>query len=364
MDIAPHLETLKQRFERLIDEMSDSATAGNSSRMQQLSREHARLIPVMADYERFKSLRKEATDLEHLTEGSDAEMASMAHDELPKVRASITALENRLRLALLPKDPNEDRNIIIEIRAGAGGDEAGLFAGELLRMYQRYAETHGFRLEPLELSTSERGGVKEAIIQLNGERVWTHFKYERGVHRVQRVPATEANGRIHTSTATVLVMPEAEEVDIKIDPSDLRIDTFRASGAGGQHINKTDSAIRITHIPSGLFVACQEERSQIKNRAKAMKLLRSRMLEAAQEKHDAEQAKEHKTQVGGGDRSEKIRTYNFPQDRVTDHRINESFHNLPSLMEGHLEDLIQALQKDEQARQMADLVRAGAGSAQ
>jgi len=357
MDITPHLETLRQRFERLQDELNDPATASDTRRLQQLSRDHARMQPVINDYTRFKSLKKEKIDLEHMLTGADSDMAAMARDEMPGVQAELQKLEDRLRLALLPRDPNEDRNVLLEIRAGAGGDEAGLFAAELLRMYTRYAETQKWRLEPVEVSLSERGGLKEAIIEVSGDNVWSLLKFERGVHRVQRVPLTEANGRIHTSTVTVAVLPEAEEVDIKIDPSDLRIDTFRASGAGGQHINKTESAIRITHIPSGLAVACQEERSQMKNREKAMKLLRSRMLEAAQEKHDREISQDRKTQVGTGERSEKIRTYNFPQDRVTDHRINLNLHNLPSIMEGDIQDLIGALQKEEQARQLAELIR-------
>jgi peptide chain release factor 1 len=290
-----------------------------------------------------------------LTHSGDPELRQMADDDLRKTKEQIQALEERLRLALLPSDPNEDRNIILEIRAGAGGDEAGLFAAELLRMYTRYCEEHGFRIVPLESSLSERGGLKEALFQVSGPGVWKHFKYERGVHRVQRVPLTEANGRIHTSTVTVAVLPEAEEVEIKIDPGELRIDTFRASGAGGQHINKTDSAVRITHLPTGLAVACQEERSQIKNRAKAMTLLRSRLLQQIQDKQASEIAQDRKSQVGTGERSEKIRTYNFPQDRVTDHRINMNLHNLPSVMEGKMDPLISALQKAEQSQQLADL---------
>jgi peptide chain release factor 1 len=355
MDIRPHLESLRQRFERLLAELGAPETSGNPARLQQLQREHARLAPVIASYETYLSLWKERADLQGLIAGSDPELRRMAQEELPRLEERLADLEQELRLALLPRDPNEDRNVLLEIRAGAGGDEAGLFAAELLRMYTRYCEQHGWRMEPLELSQSERGGVKEAIIQISGDGVWKHFKFERGVHRVQRVPATEANGRIHTSTATVAVLPEAEDVDIRIDPSELRIDTFRASGAGGQHINKTDSAVRITHIPSGLAVACQEERSQIKNRAKAMRLLRSRLLEQVQEKQNREIAQNRKTQVGTGDRSEKIRTYNFPQDRVTDHRINVSVHNLPSVMEGELDGLIAQLQREEQARLLQEL---------
>jgi len=356
MNITPHLNTLRLRFERLQDELNDPSTAGNNTRMQQLSREHARLQPVMADYERYQQLHKEKIDLQNLLEGSDAEMATMAREERPTINRELTVLEDRLRLALLPRDPNDDRNVLLEIRAGAGGDESGLFAAELLRMYTRYAEEKRWKFEPLEVSLSERGGLKEAVIEISGENVWSFMKFERGVHRVQRVPLTEANGRIHTSTVTVAVLPEAEEIDLKIDPSDLKIDTYRASGAGGQHINKTESAIRITHVPSGFVVACQEERSQIKNREKAMKLLRSRLLEAMEAKQAKEISAERKLQVGTGERSEKIRTYNFPQDRVTDHRINMSLHNLSSIMEGRIGALQDALLKEQQARQLGSLV--------
>jgi len=360
MDITPHLETLRQRFERLQDELNDPAAIGDGQRLQQLGREHSRLRPVIADYERFKRLRSERKDLELLLAGSDVDMAAMAREELPAIETELQALEDRLRIALLPVDPNLDRNVILEIRAGAGGDEAGLFGAELLRMYTRYAETRKWRMEPLESSLSERNGLKEAVVLITGDDVWSYMKFESGVHRVQRVPLTEANGRIHTSTVTVAILPEAEEVDLKIDPSELRIDTYRASGAGGQHINKTESAIRITHMPSGLVVACQEERSQMKNRDKAMKLLRSRLLEQMQAKQAAEMAQNRKSQVGTGERSEKIRTYNFPQDRVTDHRINMSFHNLPAIMEGKIEPLLEELRKHEQADLLAQLIETNA----
>lgn len=355
MDLQPHLEALRQRLDRLEAEMSRPGAAADRNDFQQLRREHSRLAPVIQKYDAYRTLLKERGDLKHLVEGHDSAMKQMALEEIPGVEQKIKDLEQQLRLALLPQDPNTDRDIILEIRAGAGGDEAGLFAAELLRMYSRYCENHGWALEPLESSLSERGGIKEVIVQIHGADVWNHFKFERGVHRVQRVPVTEASGRIHTSTVTVAVLPEAEEVDIKIDPNELRIDTFRASGAGGQHINKTDSAVRITHLPTGFVVACQDERSQIKNRAKAMRLLRSRLLEQLQEKHDREMAKNRKTQVGTGDRSEKIRTYNFPQDRITDHRINFSLHNLPAVMEGKLDPMIDELQKQEQAEQLAQL---------
>ncbi len=361
MDLNGPLEALRQRFERVQHDLSLHETVANPISLQQLSRERARLAPLVQKYHLYKKLLRERADVQGLIQNPDQEIRNLADKELFQINAGIAVLEQELKLGLLPRDPNEDRNIILEIRAGAGGDEAGLFAADLLRMYQRYAEAHGWKLEPIESSISERGGIKEVVVQISGPEVWSHFKFERGVHRVQRVPATEASGRIHTSTATVAVLPEAEEVDINIDPGDLRIDTYRASGAGGQHINKTDSAVRITHLPTGFVVACQDERSQIKNRAKAMKLLRSRLLEQLQEKHDREISQNRKSQVGTGDRSEKIRTYNFPQDRITDHRINFNIHNLPGVMEGNLDTLIKELQKREQEKQLADLAAQGSG---
>ena len=361
MDLSGPLEALKLRFERLQHDLSQPETAANPAQVQQLSREHSRLVPIIEKSRRFQKCLREKMDLAVLAQSTDVDLQKLAADDLRKVESELASLEKDLQLAILPKDPNEDRNIILEIRAGAGGDEAGLFAGDLLRMYQRYAESRGFKLEPIESNVSERGGIKEVIMTVSGPGVWSHFKFERGVHRVQRVPLTEASGRIHTSTATVAVLPEAEEVDIRVDPGDLRIDTYRASGAGGQHINKTDSAVRITHIPTGFVVACQDERSQIKNRAKAMKLLRSRLLEQLQEKHDREISQSRRSQVGTGDRSEKIRTYNFPQDRITDHRINFNVHNLPGVMEGNLGPLIQELQKREQEKLLAELSEQGAG---
>ena len=355
MDLLPHLKTLEKRFAQLVDELSAPNAASDPKRYQDLRREHARLSPVVEKIAQYQRTLQDEQDLLPLTQTADAEMREMAQADLAQAQNRKKTLEEELQLALLPRDDNADRNIILEIRAGAGGDEASIFAGDLLRMYTRYAENHKWKMEVISSSLSERNGVKEVIVQISGPDVWNHFKYESGVHRVQRVPTTEASGRIHTSTSTVAVLPEADEVDVHIDPSDLRIDTFRASGAGGQHINKTDSAVRITHIPTGFAVACQEERSQIKNRAKAMKLLQSRLLQMAQEKHEKEISQNRRSQVGTGDRSEKIRTYNFPQDRITDHRINVSVHNLPSIMEGNLDGLIGELQKFEKAEKLANL---------
>ncbi len=356
MNLQLHLKGLEKRYDQLLTELSVPDVASDPKRFQELRREQSRLTPLVEKYRTYQRVIKEEQELIALSSSSDPEMKSMAEEDLVRMQAQKKNLEDELQLGLLPRDTNEDRNIILEIRAGAGGDEAGLFASDLLRMYTYYVEAHHWKMEVLSASVSERGGVKEVIVQVSGPAVWSHFKYESGVHRVQRVPSTEANGRIHTSTVTVAVLPEAEDVDIDINPSDLRIDTFRASGAGGQHINKTDSAVRITHIPSGLAVACQEERSQIKNRAKAMKLLRSRLLQQAQEKHEQEISQNRRNQVGTGDRSEKIRTYNFPQDRITDHRINFNVHNLPGVLEGKLDALIAELQKHDRAQKMTDLM--------
>ncbi len=355
MDLIKPLENLKNRLAHIEQELASAEVSGNPDKLQSLSREHARLAPLIEKFKRYRKCLQEQDDLLGLLKTQDTDLQHLAAEELPRLEAERLELEKTLQLALVPKDPNQERNIILEIRAGAGGDEAGLFASDLLRMYTRFAEAHGWVVEPMDSSVSERGGIKEVVVQISGAGVWSSFKYERGVHRVQRVPVTEASGRIHTSTATVAVLPEAEDVDVRIDPSELRIDTYRASGAGGQHVNKTESAIRITHIPSGIVVACQDERSQGKNRVKAMKLLRSKLLAQVQEKQAQDISQNRRNQVGTGDRSEKIRTYNFPQDRITDHRINFNLHNLPAVMEGRLDPLIQELQKREEERLLTEL---------
>ena len=318
-----------------------------------LSKEYAEVEPVAVAAETVQSLRREVLELGELL--ADPEMKAMAEDELASIRQRLPDAEQALAIALLPKDAADERAAMLEIRAGTGGDEAALFAGDLFRMYQRYADTQGWKIELISSSESEVGGFKEVIASVNGQGVFAKLKFESGVHRVQRVPTTESGGRIHTSAATVAVLPEAEEVDVQIEEKDLKVDIYRSSGAGGQHVNVTDSAIRITHLPTGLVVIQQDQRSQHKNRAKAMQVLRTRLYEREREKLHAERAGNRKSMVGSGDRSERIRTYNFPQGRVTDHRINLTLHRLPEILVGQLDELIGALITAEQAERMAGL---------
>ncbi|HZP79945.1 MAG TPA: peptide chain release factor 1 [Pseudolabrys sp.] len=321
-----------------------------------LSREFAELSPVVDAVKAYRAVVKEMADLQTLADdpATDSDMRKMAEAERPALEEKRVALEQQLRVALIPKDAMDERNVILEIRAGTGGDEASLFAGDLFRMYERYATKQGWKVEIISVSEGTKGGFKEIIAEVRGRGAFAKLKFESGVHRVQRVPDTEASGRIHTSAATVAVLPEVEDVDIKIDEGDLRIDTMRASGAGGQHVNKTESAIRITHIPSGIVVAVQEERSQHKNKARGMALLRAKLYDAERTKRDAERAAERRGQVGSGDRSERIRTYNFPQGRVTDHRINLTLYKLPQVIEGEaLDEIINALVTENQAALLA-----------
>ncbi len=335
------IEEIERRFQELEALLSDPAVIGNQTEFRKFSREHADIAPLVDAYRQHRKVLAEIEGNRELL--ADPDMKEMAEEELKGLETRQEQLENEIKLLLLPKDPNDSRNVILEIRAGTGGDESALFAGDLFRMYSRFAEKNRWKVEMLSCSESERGGYKEVIAAIEGQDVYAKLKYESGTHRVQRVPETEAQGRIHTSACTVAIMAEAEDVDIDINPTDLKIDVYRSSGAGGQHVNTTDSAVRITHLPTGTVVACQEERSQIKNRAKAMKVLKTRILDSIQQEQNAKMAAERKQQVGSGDRSERIRTYNFPQGRMTDHRIGLTLYKLDAIMQGDIAEIADAL---------------------
>lgn len=335
---------VEQRFEELATMLSQPEVISNRTLFSKYSKEHKDLTEIVATYRAYKKAKEELDGSKELLAASkDEEMIAMAQDEMRLLGQELEGLEKQLQILLLPKDPNDEKNVILEIRAGAGGDESGIFAGELLRMYTRYAETKRWKVELLSASDASAGGYKEVVAMITGYGAFSRLKYERGVHRVQRVPQTEAQGRIHTSTVTVAVLPEAEEVELHIDQKDLKIDVYRSSGAGGQSVNTTDSAVRITHLPTGIVVAMQDERSQHKNREKAMRVLRARLLEAKEEQAEAERRDDRRSQVGTGDRSEKVRTYNFPQSRITDHRIGLSIYSIDQVMNGDVDQLIDPL---------------------
>ncbi|MBI1182467.1 MAG: peptide chain release factor 1 [Alphaproteobacteria bacterium] len=355
------IRQLIDRFEGLEAQMADSANLSGEE-FARLSKEYAELTDVVAGARELRRIRREIDSLGEIVADpdSDAEMRALAAEEMEELKDRLPEVERDLQLRLLPKDAADERSVILEIRAGTGGDEAALFAGDLFRMYQRHADLHGWKVEIMSASDSSVGGFKEVIASVSGKGVYSRLKFESGVHRVQRVPVTEAGGRIHTSAATVAVLPEAEEVDVQIEDKDLRIDVFRASGAGGQHVNTTESAVRITHLPTGIMVSQQDEKSQHKNRAKALKILRARLYEHEREQRDAERSDARRSQVGSGDRSERIRTYNFPQNRVTDHRINLTLYKLDLIIQGEgLDEMIDALVAEDQAERLAALETAG-----
>ena len=356
--IARRLQGLAERFDEVTALLADPKVIGNNEQFRKLSQEYAELNDVVSAYREYHRIREEHDTAHAMLDDSDVELRQMASEEVVRTDARLAELELELQTRMLPRDPDDKRNVFLEIRAGTGGDEAAIFAGDLFRMYNYYAQAQGWNVEVVSSSPGEHGGYKEIIARIAGQNVYARLKFESGAHRVQRVPETEAQGRIHTSACTVAILPEADEIDeVALNPADLKIDTFRASGAGGQHVNKTDSAIRITHLPTGIVVECQDERSQHKNRARALSVLSARLLETERRKQREAQAATRKSLVGSGDRSERIRTYNFPQGRVTDHRINLTLYKLDQVMEGKLDELIAGLTQADQADQLAALAQ-------
>ncbi len=350
------LEDLVIRFQEIVDELNEPTVVNDQARFRKLMKEQNDLQEIVEAYQEYKATKQGIEDsLKMIEEESDDEMRELAKEELNDCKDRVVELENKMKILLLPKDPNDEKNVIVEIRAGAGGDEAALFAAELYRVYSRYAERNRWKVDMMSINENGIGGFKEVIFMINGSGAYSKLKYESGVHRVQRVPVTESGGRIHTSTVTVAIMPEAEEVDVQIDLNDCKFDVFRSSGNGGQSVNTTDSAVRLTHIPTGIVISCQDEKSQLKNKDKAIKVLRTRLYDMELEKAQSAEAKERKSQVGTGDRSEKIRTYNFPQGRVTDHRIKLTLHRLDSIMDGDIYEIIDSLIAADQAAKLANM---------
>jgi peptide chain release factor 1 len=354
------LKDLDHRYHELESLLSDPDIVNRQTLYQKYAKEHADLQEIVHEFRRYEQVVTEIDDGQNILQGSDEELKTLVREELPELKEKLAEAESRLKILLLPKDQNDDRNVILEIRAGTGGDEAGLFVGDLFRMYARYAESCGWRVEIISSSPAGgMGGFKEIIALVEGKGAYSRLKYESGTHRVQRVPVTESQGRIHTSAVTVAIMPEAQEVEVNIDPNELRIDVYHSSGHGGQSVNTTDSAVRITHLPTGLIVTCQDEKSQLKNKAKAMKVLRARLLDRMVQKQNEEIYQQRKSQVGSGDRSERIRTYNFPQGRMTDHRIGMTLYNLENFLDGSIQDVIEALSTHFQSETLREAANSG-----
>ncbi len=350
------LESIREKYNKLTSSLSDPEFISDPQKIKEASKERSELEPIVRKYETYKKILDEIKDSQEILDSPDTEedLEELAREELSKLKEKKKRLEDELRMLLIPKDPNDEKNVILEIRAGAGGDEASLFAQDLFRMYSRFAEKKGWKMDVMSTSSSTINGFKEIIANIKGNRVYSQLKYESGVHRVQRVPETEASGRIHTSTVTVAVLPEADDVDVKLDSKDIRVEAFGASGPGGQNVNRNYTAIRVTHIPSGLVVSCQDEKSQHRNKEKALKILRTRLMDIAQREQQEKISKDRKSQVGTGERSEKIRTYNFPQSRVTDHRLNQSLYNIEGIIDGDIDEIIKNLTMHFQAKMMAE----------